>query len=661
MRRAAAFAVTLLAAAPARADEPLEVLVEGERPRAARDRTAASFVLHEDELRAPGATTAELLARAPGVQVTRVGASPDLATAQVRGASGAQTPVYLAGVRLNDEVTGVADLSTVPLAALARIEVYRGVVPLFADRSAIGGAIVLEPRLADRPGAAAAAAIGSFGEASLSGRLDAAGLVGGVRARASTLLRLERSDNDYAVRDDRGTPLFPADDRTYARPNADALALELLHVSRLERAGVRASFVVSAIAREQGVTGLSVIPAREARAALSRLLGGATVRVPWRALGQRFWFELGASGLAGRIELRDPARELSLLAARVSTEGLRGGVSGRVGVEIASRARLELGASVESELLSIDRDASFAARARRASARLGLGAAVRIVDGFDVVGMAALDCQTTSSLTPEGGARGGDACGLLEPTARLGVRAQPAPPLTLFANLSRAFRAPTLGELFGTSAILRGNPDLRREEAIGADVGARLAGEAGPAKGELEVFAFGRLSDELIAFQRSSLGVVRPFNAATARTLGLEASAALRLFGAAELSLAATLLDPRDTSAGGDPGVLLPYQAQVVVVPSLGAWFRPAQRRLLSRVGASTRVVYRGARVADRAGLVRIPDQASWDVEASGAFFGGALALRVAARNLLDQGLFDVVGFPLPGRSFHASIEGGLP
>ena len=63
------------------------------------------------------------------------------ATAAVRGATALDTPVYLAGVRLNDDVGGTADLSLVPLWLIHHVEIYRGHAPLHADRLAPGGAI----------------------------------------------------------------------------------------------------------------------------------------------------------------------------------------------------------------------------------------------------------------------------------------------------------------------------------------------------------------------------------------------------------------------------------------------------------------------------------------------------------------------------------------
>ena len=74
---------------------------------------------------------------------TPEGAADDTPLADTETA--AETPVYLAGVRINDDVAGAADLSTLPLWLIDRVEIYRGNAPLEADRFGIGGAIFFEP------------------------------------------------------------------------------------------------------------------------------------------------------------------------------------------------------------------------------------------------------------------------------------------------------------------------------------------------------------------------------------------------------------------------------------------------------------------------------------------------------------------------------------
>ena len=208
-----------------------EVVVRGDRqqvPASSRDPTAASTVVAAEELKQPGATSADVLARVPGVQVAQTGADADLATAAIRGASSSQTPVYLAGVRINDDVTGTADLSTIPLWMMHRAEVFRGNAPLGADRLGLGGAVFFEPRLPRRHEAAAGIGAGSFGARSAWLALSAAA------ADSSAMLALRRdvADNDYPFVHDNGTRAVTADDRELRRSNAEHGATDAWVIGR---------------------------------------------------------------------------------------------------------------------------------------------------------------------------------------------------------------------------------------------------------------------------------------------------------------------------------------------------------------------------------------------------------------------------------------------
>ena len=145
-RVCAAFAVTLLVSARAHAEEPADVHAQGSRTPTLADPSIAGSVIPEERLEAAGAQTPELLRTQPGVGVTETGGYGSLSTATIRGATAAQTPVYLGAVRLNDDVGGTADLSLVPPWLLRRVEIYRGNAPLRADQLGIGGAIFFEPK-----------------------------------------------------------------------------------------------------------------------------------------------------------------------------------------------------------------------------------------------------------------------------------------------------------------------------------------------------------------------------------------------------------------------------------------------------------------------------------------------------------------------------------
>jgi iron complex outermembrane receptor protein len=215
-----------------------------------------------------------------------------------------------------------------------------------------------------------------------------------------------------------------------------------------------------------------------------------------------------------------------------------------------------------------------------------------------------------------------------------------------------------LGELYGVSATVLGNDALETETGWSLDTGvsAKWSDETFATYGQ--VVGFARWSDELIAYRRSSLGAVRPYNAASARVLGVEVAAGASLWGVLRAQLAVTLLDPREVS--DDRAVvsdLLPYEARLVVAPEVELASPAWPLVMLDTASVAARFRYRSERVADPAGLVVLEAERQLDVDASLLFFGH-LGLRGRVANVLDERTFDLVGYPLAGRSFHVLLEG---
>src|SRR5690606_12802419 len=139
---------TRFARAELDAEDAVTVTVSGRRAllrHSSQVSTGASTVLEGNELASAGETAADVLRQVPGVQLNRIGGTTDTATASIRGADAKQVPVYLAGVRLNDEVNGAADLSTIPLWMMQRVELFRGNAPAFQTDLGLGGAVYFEP------------------------------------------------------------------------------------------------------------------------------------------------------------------------------------------------------------------------------------------------------------------------------------------------------------------------------------------------------------------------------------------------------------------------------------------------------------------------------------------------------------------------------------
>jgi iron complex outermembrane receptor protein len=286
------------------------------------------------------------------------------------------------------------------------------------------------------------------------------------------------------------------------------------------------------------------------------------------------------------------------------------------------------------------------------------------------VAVGGLECHGTAqspAAPPESGARdtslsrGHTFCNVLAPTGRLGVTVGLGE-VELLGAAGRYVRVPTLGELFGVSDAVRGNATLQPETSWSGDLGARYMHRLGaiaqaPVSLHADATGFGRFSDDLVSYARAAAGYVVPINIDRARILGVEGVVALDWGAIVFAELAATLLDPRDTTEGRTTvNDVLPYRSRSVLVPRL-RYASPALGWVLSRAGAEARYVYQSSRVADRAGLAVIPEQGMLDLEAQAQLFGGTLRLRARVANALDQRRTDVIGFPLPGRSFYLSME----
>ena len=620
-------------------------------------------MLSGEVLHRAGQSASDVLARVPGVQVSRTGAQSDLATASIRGAESSQLPVYLAGVRINDDVGGSADLSTVPLWMIERVEVYRGNAPELGDRLGLGGAVFFWPKLPRTTRVGGSAWLGSFGERGGWLAYEA----GSERAGSLVAIRRDQADNDYPFIDDRGQR-FDLDEREARRKNADFVAHDAWAIGRLRLGPVaQLSLVINAFEREQGLTGLSVVPAENASGTVRRYLGGASLRLPC-SLGDGCKIEAQASWLAARLSASDPFIELPSLRTRwVHDAGTRYNLAVRGSSELSEQVSLGMSASQSVERLDITRLENLARESQRVSNRVATFGAWRPLRALGLHALAALECHTTRGRADRFGgpvAVHSRACGTLEPSARLGTRVALSPQLEVLANVARYVRVPTLGELYGSSPLVEGSPGLGVERGWTADAGLRaelpLAGRAGHVS--LESFAFVRAASDLVRFRRTGLSSAAPYNVAASRFLGLEAALAGELLDVLSLTATATLLDPRETTddRSRDPTTndVLPLMSKLTSSLRLEAFAAPGWQALAQdRVSGAVSFFHRSARYDDPAGLTVLPAQNLFDAELATTHLDGALQVRAAVRNVLDARQLDLLGLPVPGRSAHLELE----
>ncbi len=609
------------------------------------------------DLRASGRTAeglGELVDRAPGVHVRRLGDGLGAQSLTLRGAPGGHVTVALDGVVLNDGASDGVDLSLVAPALVERADVHRGGVPVGLGVSGLGGAVALYTRsLPPRASAWVTAGMGSFGARRV------AALVAGRAGPWRSLLAVgwRSTDGDYSYYDDGGTPLNLGAFRP--RRNNDAEALDLLwRACRGETPSRRQCLTVLAGWRERGVAGVvpfqSDGPFARQRRVLVRLdqpwrlgpvSGGAFVSLVARE--DRFVND-GPVPLGYGGDDRTATR-LAEIGTRLATRGPR------AGIEAFVRARAE------------DFAPTGPSTSRAASRQSVYGAVEAHLTRASLRAEATLSAE---ALRDQQDALAGVRT-LLSP--RAGLRWRPIPALLLRTTVGYYQRAPSLSDLYGDRGSLQGDPNLRPERALNADLGAVVTLHRRTLRLRAETSLWARRVDDLIVLQQTSRGTLRPFNLDGASILGaeLELRASLGSTLSGRVSYGLTDARARSREAGLD-GLRVPLVPAYDLAASLGMTFGPARLEAdLSWVSSS---------VLDRSNRAEVPGRTLVGASLTLAVpRAPGLSLRVAATNLLDLrtvsrtqslgattltrpvAIQDVFGFPLPGRAVFVSLAYDLP
>ena len=621
-----------------------EVLVRARAPRP--EDAAFATVVPADDLVRRGADLADLLRRIPGARVASYGGIGRFATVSLRGSTAEQVTLLVDGVPLNRALGGPVDLSSIPASQVAEVAVYRGFAPAALGLDGLGGAIDVRTR---RPiDEASSAAVDLVAGSLATARLAAAWGTPFADGRGGMRLAVEgfRSDGDFVYLDTAGTVYEPSDDQQRSRTNNDSSALSLQLQGSVDRvAGGELSFGLRGRTGEGGVPGPDSLPSKTAR--LEE--GAANLALTWVRGG----WELAADGFGERTLFDDPDGDLGVRRSqetRIDGAGVGAAWRGRTGAHhllVRADARWEQARVTDDALALPDRGGgtrtalSLVAEDALILGRWTLAPALRWKARNDrfVAG--------AEGLLPPPATSGEDAWldGKLSAAWAVG------PGDALRVSAGRFSRDPSLLELFGDRGAVVGNPRLKPESGLKAELGYAL-GERDWGGWRLggELVAFGSEIDDMILMWPNAQGVVVPRNIASAQLYGLEGSIALRAPGDVTIEASGTLLHSEDTSGGFADGNPLPgrptEEGFLAARWSPGPW----------RVGWE--VTYVGENSTDPLDLprYRIPARTLNDALVSRAV-GKGFRVGLEVRNVFDVETRDVLRFPLPGRMVFASLS----
>jgi vitamin B12 transporter len=125
----------------------------------------------QDILRSNARDLGELLKSVGGIEIKETGGAGSRKTISIRGGRDNQTLVLLDGIRLNDELTGQVDLSTIPVSAVQKIEIKKGSFSAEHGSGAIAGVIDIVTRSTGENELGFRGDTGDFGSRLFSGSL----------------------------------------------------------------------------------------------------------------------------------------------------------------------------------------------------------------------------------------------------------------------------------------------------------------------------------------------------------------------------------------------------------------------------------------------------------------------------------------------------------
>lgn len=574
------------------------VVVTSTRPRFSPQPQRATVIPASEIQRSGALNLAQLLKQQSGFAVREYGALGSLATLTMRGALGEGILVMRDGIRLNSPERGGVDLSSVSLLGVKRVEILHGAASGLYGSEAVGGVINLISD--DAPANRLEAGIGTWGTGTLSAEL-------GTRmgeTRATLGLRRVTAANDYPYVY-RGV--------TAPRQNDALDATELwVGVDRpLEDGHLRLNVGVNR--HDKRVPGPVNFPSPQAH----QLTSSAQGSLRWNqwlqpALEQTTSLSHHVADLdfADPQSIYTPASRSLVNSTDLQSQLLWLSDAHETRVGAGSRFDRVLGSTVGAHertwFNAFAHDAWFVTPALTGFANLRLDH----LPGFG-----------------------------LEASPRLGATYQLAAPLRLRASLGRAYRAPTLNDLYWPRL---GNPNLRPERTDVYELGLDV--QEGPFRVENTVF-YNRGTDTIL-WQPGAGGDWTPANAGLTETRGIETKASWRLMDAATLSGGGTWLSAVNAS-GTNAGKALLYRPSVV--GDLGLTVRPVAPLTLS-VGWS----YLGERFTTAQNTESLPAHDLWSASLAYAF-NDANTLSVRGENLANRYYVLQPYYPMPGRTFTAS------
>lgn len=573
--------------------------------------TSCTAVINPRDLVEKSVTLPEVLESVPGVSVRNFGGLGSLSTISIRGSGSKGVLVLLDDVPLNPS-GGYVDLSNIPLTSLDRVEVIRGGEGAILGGGAVGGVIRLYSNNDEKsPG-------GNFLKLS-AGSFNTSEFAVTLREESTTVhLTASGSRGDFPFKNDNGTYQVVSDDFKDIRENNEAGMVDSRITYRWQ-IDEHSSAIISGewFRSEKGIPGITTFPSPHASQTDSRQFLHAVFSNDEFQNGR---FDFTASWLRQARHFSDPYGEST--GVPVFSKWIHERLqfdSEWIGPGFSDTDSIIAGTLFTAEQI----DASnFVQKDRNILAVWGRNEWY-FSDSDVLLSALRLDIfEDDMILSP-----------------KVGARISLAENLSARANLGMDFRPPGFEELYRNEGLVTGNPSLKPERSLGFDLGLSYASKR--IRGEAAYFNI--QTRDMIDYLLVSGFRWKPYNIGRTRCSGFEFS--LDYPFAPSWGFRANCTVSRAVDTSGDPnrnGMPLVGQPSSDLFASI-TWGKNPWKINLDWE-------YRGSSPITPSGTRFLPSCNSF-ASSIGYSFSDGQTFTFEVKNLFDQPLTDIRGFPLPGRT----------
>ena len=607
----------------------------------------------------------ELLSERVGLQTKRFGGLGGYSTLSIRGSGSGQVVYYLDGMPLNDARSGEVNLENLPLENLERIEIYRGFTPARFGVSGIGGVVNLVTKKSEEY--ASSMISGSYGSFNTAKVI----LAHSQKIKAfDYMLYFNRtsSDGKFIFTDDNGTPYNTADDRLAKRRNNDFQSYAATVKGGYENDRIRVGIMDDFFYKDQGLPGVNNNIIRSTRLETVRNMANIDIDVKdivsdTLSAGIKFFYSLN------RDVYDNPDLEVIRLGNARTEKGFQDSIGADIVWDMALPRvfqKITLLTSYQYEMYRSSEKSNYTRNRTEWSPlmqrhRLALALEDEIAvfnERLRIVPEIRYEYWDQLFAPPGNdtgytGNPGGENREFHHVGAQLGLRYNPWDALYLRASAGRAFRAPTLTELFGNRGFIKGNPSLKPERSVNVEAGIGYDRKINISVLDgitAEYVFFYTLVDDRITMINSYNYTMTAQNIDQAEIIGHELSLSLGLFEHLELGVNYTNMRAIDRGKiRYYRGKHLPY------CPVNEVSF--SSKVTSKYIACAYELSYTGGNFRDRyntaSGYLQLRLIHSMTVQ---VFPCKELVLTIEVKNMDDNKVRDVVGYPLPGISCYGTV-----